>query len=95
MLREDLTRSGATEEHADGFVNYPRAVRGVEVALFFSQVEPELFKVSFRSRGKIDVGSLARHLGGGGHHNAAGAKVPGTLDAAKANVYNHLDRLFA
>ena len=95
MLREDLTRSGATEEHADGFVNYPRAVRGVEVALFFSQVEPELFKVSFRSRGKIDVGSLARYLGGGGHHNAAGAKVAGTLDAAKANVYNHLDRLFA
>ena len=94
MTREVLKQSGASEEHSDGFVNYPRAVRGVEVALFFNQLSEGLFKVSFRSRGTIDVGSLARGLGGGGHHNAAGAKVTGSLNDAKSEVYRLLDKQF-
>lgn len=82
MLRE----SGAGPEHTDGFVNYPRSIRGVEVALFFRQVRPEAFKVGFRSKGKVDVGTLARALGGGGHHNAAGAVVEGNLEEVRASV---------
>ncbi len=88
-----LKESGATEEHTDGFVNYPRAIRGVEVALFFRQVGKDEFKISFRSRGKIDVGSMSRELGGGGHHNAAGAKIQGTLADARAKVSSLLDQL--
>jgi len=93
MTEEILKESGASEEHTDGFVNYPRAIRGVEVALFFRQVAPDAFKISFRSRGKIDVGAMSRELGGGGHHNAAGAKVTGTLEEARATVSRLLDRL--
>jgi len=93
MTEEILKQSGASEEHTDGFVNYPRAIRGVEVALFFRQVAADAFKISFRSRGNIDVGSMARELGGGGHHNAAGARVNGTLEEARATVSRLLDRL--
>lgn len=93
MTREAFQSSGAAEEHADGFVNYPRAVRGVEVALFFNEQTTGQFKVSFRSRGTIDVGGLARQLGGGGHHNAAGARVPGSLAEVRHQVYRLLDRL--
>lgn len=93
MLLDFLSESGATTEHADGFVNYPRAVRGVEVALFFSQKDSNTFKVSFRSRGNIDVGGLARELGGGGHHNAAGATVPGPLTSVETTVFQLLDKL--
>lgn len=93
MTEEILKRSGASEEHTDGFVNYPRAIRGVEVALFFRQIAPDAYKISFRSRGAVDVGAMARELGGGGHHNAAGAKVTGTLEEARATVSRLLDRL--
>ncbi len=93
MLKADLQAVGACEEHADGFVNYARAVRGVEVALFFSQIEESLFKVSFRSRGAVDVGTLSRELGGGGHHNAAGAKLTGDLDQVRSTVYKLIDQL--
>ena len=93
MTREILKQSGATEEHADGFVNYPRAIRGVEVALFFSEMENGLFKISFRSRGKIDVGTMAHKLGGGGHHNAAGAKLSGSLAEIQQNVFQLIDQL--
>lgn len=92
MTDDMLTAAGASEEHTDGFVNYPRAVRGVEVALFFRQVGSAEFKISFRSRGKIDVGAMARELGGGGHHNAAGASIKGTLAEARAQVGTLLDQ---
>lgn len=92
-MTDDILRlSGASEEHTDGFVNYPRAIRGVEVALFFRQVAEREFKISFRSSGTIDVGSMARELGGGGHHNAAGAQVTGTLEDARTQVARLIDR---
>lgn len=93
MTDEILKKSGASEEHTDGFVNYPRAIQGVEVALFFRQVDANSYKISFRSRGKIDVGSMARKLGGGGHHNAAGAQITGSLEDARAKVSSLLDHL--
>lgn len=95
MTKEILAQAGAKEEHADGFVNYPRAIRGVEVALFFNQMTEDHYKVSFRSRGTIDVGSLARYLGGGGHHNAAGAKIKGSLENVRAIVSKNLDQLLS
>ncbi|MDX2479633.1 MAG: bifunctional oligoribonuclease/PAP phosphatase NrnA [Desulfuromusa sp.] len=95
MTLDTLQKSGASEEHADGFVNYPRAICGVEVALFFNQISEKRYKVSFRSRGTIDVGSLSRQLGGGGHHNAAGAKINGTLDEVRTSVAKLLDQLFS
>lgn len=93
MTKNDLLAANALSEHADGFVNYPRAVRGVEVALFFNEVGQDIFKISFRSRGKIDVGHLARQLGGGGHHNAAGAKITGSQKKAKKTVTDLLDKI--
>jgi len=90
----DMLRAvGAGPEDTDGLINYPRSIRGVEVALFFRQVEDAVFKVSFRSKGNVDVGSLARELGGGGHHNAAGATVTGTMEQVRQNVLERLNQL--
>ena len=73
-------KAGASAELTDGFVNYPRSIRGVEVAVFFREIKPGLFKVGFRSKGKVNVSALAAAFGGGGHHNAAGCTISGTLD---------------
>lgn len=77
---------GADAGLTDGFVNYPRSIRGVEVAIYFRQLEEKKFKVSFRSKGKVNVAAFSAALGGG-HHNAAGCTVEGTLDDVKATVY--------
>jgi phosphoesterase RecJ-like protein len=79
--------SGANAELTDGFVNYPRSIRGVEVAVFFRQLEEKKFKVGFRSKGTVNVAAFSAALGGGGHHNAAGCTVNGTLAEVKAAVY--------
>lgn len=93
MTLEMLEKTGALPEHTDGFVNYPRAIAGVEVAVFFRQVDLSTIKVGFRSRGSIDVGRLSVQLGGGGHKNAAGAFVEGRLDQVSSRVFHLLETL--
>jgi bifunctional oligoribonuclease and PAP phosphatase NrnA len=85
-------QTGATAEDTDRFINYPRSIRGVEVALFFRQVEEDLFKVGFRSKGKVDVAAVSASFGGGGHHNAAGCTIRGSLAEVKALVFERLEQ---
>jgi phosphoesterase RecJ-like protein len=65
----------------------------VEVAIFFRQVDATSFKVGMRSKGRVDVGALARELGGGGHHNAAGALLEGSLDEVRKTVFTRIGML--
>jgi len=81
-------------ELTDGFINYPRSIRGVEIAIFFRQIDENKYKVGFRSKGKINVAEFASGLGGGGHHNAAGCTVVGTLQEVKAKVYDIVAQAF-
>lgn len=79
FLRLDHETVGQIPEPAliDGFINYARSIRGVEVATQLMEVEPQEFKISFRSKGAVDVSELAKRFGGGGHHNAAGCTIRG------------------
>lgn len=87
-------KSGASPELTDGFVNYPRSIRGVEVAVFFRELEPGLFKVGFRSKGTVNVSAIAQALHGGGHHNAAGCTLSGTLEDVRRIVFAQLENAF-
>lgn len=80
MPEEVLTSSGVSWEETEGFVNYARMVEGAQVALLFREESGGKVRVSWRSRGTVDVGAMARELGGGGHVNAAGCEVPGPLN---------------
>ncbi|MDD2557024.1 MAG: bifunctional oligoribonuclease/PAP phosphatase NrnA [Desulfuromonadaceae bacterium] len=85
--------AGASSELADSFVNYPRSIQGVEVAIFLRELAPDVFKLGMRSKGKVDVGQLARDLHGGGHHNAAGAEMRGSLEQIVAELFDRLQPL--
>jgi bifunctional oligoribonuclease and PAP phosphatase NrnA len=71
-----VDETGADVSMMDGFINYARSIEGVEVAVQVLQ-QGQVCRISMRSKGRIDVGSLAHNLGGGGHHNAAGCTVTG------------------
>jgi phosphoesterase RecJ-like protein len=94
VTRDMYDKTGATSDLTDGFINYPRSICGIEVAVFFREVENGLFKVGFRSKGKIDVSILAAAFGGGGHHNAAGCKVAGSIEEVRRKVISHIERVF-
>ena len=74
-----LKKYGLQPDELEGMVDYPRSVDGVRVALMFRSLANGRIKVSFRSVEDIDVRKVAESFGGGGHRNAAGASLDGTL----------------
>ncbi len=88
ITRAMAVTAGTERGLTDGFINFARGIRGVEVAVQFTEPsEPgEPWGLSFRSRGRVNVAAVAARFGGGGHHNAAGARIPGTLQAVQAAV---------
>jgi phosphoesterase RecJ-like protein len=86
----DLAEFDAGKDALEGFINYPRSVLGAEVAVSFREEAGGVFRVSFRSKGRIDVCAVATRFGGGGHRNAAGCSVPGTLAEVKRKVFDAL-----
>ncbi|MCP4677112.1 MAG: 30S ribosome-binding factor RbfA [Deltaproteobacteria bacterium] len=80
---EMLTKVGANKEDLDGMINFGRSIIGVEVTAMLRVEASGDIKVSFRSRGRIDVADLAARFDGGGHRNASGCTLRRT-DLAKA-----------
>ncbi|PKN49607.1 MAG: bifunctional oligoribonuclease/PAP phosphatase NrnA, partial [Deltaproteobacteria bacterium HGW-Deltaproteobacteria-16] len=77
--REVFLRTGTTQADAETFINYPRSLNTVKVAVFLKETEKGLVSVSLRSKGKDhDVAQVAAAFGGGGHRNAAGCKLRDT-----------------
>ncbi|HEX5758862.1 MAG TPA: bifunctional oligoribonuclease/PAP phosphatase NrnA [Thermoanaerobaculia bacterium] len=69
---EMFERAGAAAGDAEGLIDVPRSIAGVEAVALVRRRPDGTHKVSLRSRGEVDVEKIARHHGGGGHRNAAG-----------------------
>ncbi|MBN2424280.1 MAG: bifunctional oligoribonuclease/PAP phosphatase NrnA [Calditrichaceae bacterium] len=85
---DDMNQSdhGEIEELA----NYSVAIRGGEVGLFIREVKPGFHKISFRSKGKVDVNHVAKAFGGGGHARAAGCRIDGTRDEIISSIIKEI-----
>jgi len=73
-------------DELEGIVSFAMAVEGAKVAVSLRELPDGIVKVSLRSCGAVDVDLVARQFGGGGHSNAAGARVKGTLADVKGIV---------
>lgn len=86
VTEEHLRQTGATMEHTDGFIDIPRTVKGINIAMLYTQTGAKQYKLSLRSKGRINVEKIARRFGGGGHLNAAACRIEGDLETIKARV---------
>lgn len=77
---EMARRAGGTYEDTEGLINLPLTVKEILAVVFFKKSEGNEYRVSMRSKGNIDIGSVAKEFGGGGHKNAAGCSVNGAID---------------
>ncbi len=74
-------------EDNEGLIDHLRGVEGVQVAVFFEELAGEKVRVSMRSKEpRFDVCKICALFGGGGHPQAAGARLPGPLNEAEQNV---------
>nr|WP_320011357.1 bifunctional oligoribonuclease/PAP phosphatase NrnA [uncultured Desulfobulbus sp.] len=79
-----LERTFTTMEDTEYFINFPRAVATVRVAVFLKEVEPDHISVSLRAKGQCDVSLIAAQFGGGGHRNASGCRFKGqSMDSVR------------
>jgi len=81
LTREMFARAGAGAGDSESLIDTPRTIAGVEAVVLCRELDDGGWKVSLRSRGSVDVESIARRHGGGGHPNAAGCRLSGTLAA--------------
>ena len=88
--KEMFEKTGTSAGDCEDFVDFPRKVKGVEVAVFFRQAEDDLFKLSLRSKGRVNVQKIAKAFGGGGHAAAAGCKIRGSLEDVQKRVFRVL-----
>jgi phosphoesterase RecJ-like protein len=67
-------------------INLLSVIEGARVSVVFVEQPQGEIKVSWRSRDGLDVSSVARQFGGGGHKPAAGATIQGKLEEVQKRV---------
>ncbi len=79
LKQKDFNRTGAESNDTEGLIDHIRAIEPVVVACVFEEVEPEVTRISLRSKNnQVNVNEIAAQFGGGGHPSAAGARIAGT-----------------
>lgn len=87
LTMETARNLGVLPEDNEGLIDHLRAVEGVQVAVFFEELPENKVRVSMRSKEpKYDVCKICAMFGGGGHPQAAGARLAGGLEAAEEKV---------
>jgi len=87
-----LAACGATIDDTEGLVNLPLGAREVAAVALFKRQADGTARVSLRSKGLVDVRTVAGLWGGGGHANAAGCTLTGDFEAAKRGLITALGR---
>jgi phosphoesterase RecJ-like protein len=83
LRREDFEKTGAAFKDTENLIDECRRIGTVEVAALFVELADGRIKCSLRSRGAVDVRTIAQKFGGGGHRMAAGIQLPGPLEEVK------------
>src|SRR5947199_3882633 len=85
LKKADFTRSGADSSDSEGLIDHIRAIAPVVVACVFEQLEPELTRISLRSKSeKVNVNDIASMFDGGGHPRPPAPAFPATLRQSSA-----------
>jgi len=87
---EETREFGQDGRDSDSLYQLLQAVEGVEAIVIIRQESPRRCALGFRSRDRVDVGAIAKKFGGGGHKNAAGHIMDGTI----ADIYPVVLRAF-
>ncbi len=87
LKQADFSRTGADSADSEGLIDHIRAIEPVVVACVFEEIEPEVTRISLRSKSaQVNVNDICSQFGGGGHPAAAGARIVGSPLATQRRV---------
>ncbi|MFN8002329.1 MAG: bifunctional oligoribonuclease/PAP phosphatase NrnA [Acidobacteriota bacterium] len=90
MSKDAMSQTGATEDDSDGIINYPLTVGDVEAVAFFRELPNDTYRISLRSKNRVNVARVAEQFGGGGHANAAGFTIKANYETLSSEVIEKL-----
>lgn len=94
LTEKELNRFNYQKGDTEGLVNYPFSIKGIKVCALLNETDSYI-KMSFRSKGKIDMNKFARSFfNGGGHINAAGGKSSESLTGTEEKFITEIKKLF-
>lgn len=77
MFKKNLDSLQLKEIDTEDITTLARSIKGVQMVLFFKEIEKDTFRVSLRSKGSANAAYVSENFGGGGHIHAAGFTVRG------------------
>jgi phosphoesterase RecJ-like protein len=91
LKKDNFIKTGTAYGDSEGLINYARSIKGVNVAISFTEVEEGRVKISLRSKkDDFDVNKIALSFNGGGHRRASGAILEGSIEEVKEKVLNKI-----
>jgi len=88
----DMKRYGGRDEDVDPIADQIRTLKDVRVVMLMRDMDKNRWRVSLRSKGRINVGRVAESFGGGGHTDVAGCYMKKS-DQDKARLIRQLRAL--
>lgn len=79
-------KTGCSGTDLEGLTNISRCVEGVLAGVTIKQTGVHTYKASLRTYAPLNASKICQTLGGGGHKNAAGASLCGSLDEVKTKI---------
>jgi len=78
ITQDMYARTGSDPADTEGLIDVPQVIGSALVTVLLAERPANAgMRVSFRSKGRVDVNAIAMQFGGGGHVRAAGAKLTG------------------
>ena len=93
MFRENLSLLNLREIDTEDITTLARSIKGIDMVLFFKEMDKDTFRVSCRSKGGANAALVAEHFGGGGHVHASGFTVTGRYENLLREVPEKVDEL--
>ncbi|MDF2840004.1 MAG: putative RNA-binding protein, partial [Clostridia bacterium] len=92
ISKVQIERIAMEDLDTEGIVNLARDIAGIEAAVFLKEKERNIIKASLRSKDMIDVCAVAKEFGGGGHTRAAGCTIHGSIENAKTQILQAIEK---
>lgn len=92
VMTYQLNKYNVEISDIDSVINTFRDTDKIKISVLIKQQTENEYKVSFRSKGNIDVGLIAKNLGGGGHKNAAATRITGNFETVSNKIKEEIDR---
>lgn len=92
LSEDSLEKYHVDVEDTHALINNLLILENIKVACMFREMGHQI-KLSLRSTGEVDVGAMARSLGGGGHDHSAATIIEGKLQDVVNDCVNKLQSM--